>query len=127
MRLAAALEQRLDAAARAAPNAGFKGVSRLNRAEYANAVRDLLAYDAGAIVATLPADDAIQGFDNVAAALTVSPTLIESYTTAALKISRAAVGDRSQGRDAGQFTRLPAARKRATSTACRSARAAASS
>ncbi len=95
--LAAALEQRLDAAARAAPNAGFKGVSRLNRAEYANAVRDLLAYDAGAIVATLPADDAIQGFDNVAAALTVSPTLIESYTTAALKISRAAVGDRSQG------------------------------
>ena len=96
-RFAAALEQRLDAAARAAPNAGFKGVSRLNRAEYANAVRDLLAYDAGAIVATLPADDAIQGFDNVAAALTVSPTLIESYITAALKISRAAVGDRSQG------------------------------
>ena len=95
--LAAALEQRLDAAARAAPNAGFKGVSRLNRAEYANAVRDLLAYDAGSIVATLPADDAIQGFDNVAAALTVSPTLIESYITAALKISRAAVGDRSQG------------------------------
>ena len=94
---AASLEQRLDAAARAAPNAGFKGVSRLNRAEYANAVRDLLAYDAGAIVATLPTDDAIQGFDNVAAALTVSPTLIESYVTAALKISRAAVGDRAQG------------------------------
>ena len=72
-------------------------VSRLNRAEYANAVRDLSAYDAGAIVATLPPDDAIQGFDNIAAALTVSPTLIESYVNAALKISRAAVGDRSQG------------------------------
>ena len=96
-RFAAALEQRLDAAARAAPNPGFKGVSRLNRAEYANAVRDLLAYDAARVVATLPADDAIQGFDNVAAALTVSPTLIESYVNAALKISRAAVGDRSHG------------------------------
>jgi uncharacterized protein DUF1592/uncharacterized protein DUF1588/uncharacterized protein DUF1585/uncharacterized protein DUF1587/uncharacterized protein DUF1595/cytochrome c len=96
-RFAATLEQRLDAAARGAPNAGFKGVSRLNRAEYANAVRDLLAYDARSIVATLPADDAMQGFDNVAAALTVSPTLIESYVSAALKISRGAVGDRAQG------------------------------
>ena len=96
-RFASAVEQRLDAAARAAPNPGYKGVSRLNRAEYANAVRDLLAYDARALVATLPADDAIQGFDNVAAALTVSPTLIESYVNAALKISRAAVGDGSQG------------------------------
>jgi hypothetical protein len=96
-RFASALEQRLDAAARAAPNPGFKGVSRLNRAEYANAVRDLLAYDARELVAALPADDAIQGFDNVAAALTISPTLVESYVNAALKISRAAVGDRSQG------------------------------
>lgn len=96
-RFAATLEQQLDAAARLAPNPGFKGVSRLNRAEYANAVRDLLAYDARALAATLPADDAIQGFDNVAAALTISPTLIESYVNAALKISRAAVGDRSLG------------------------------
>jgi len=96
-RFAAALEERLDTAARVAPNPGFKGVSRLNRAEYANAIRDLLAYDATAIVETLPPDDAIQGFDNVAAALTVSPTLIESYVSAALKISRAAVGDRTLG------------------------------
>jgi hypothetical protein len=96
-RFAATLEQGLDAAANAAPNPGFKGVSRLNRAEYANAVRDLLAYDAGAIVALLPPDDAIQGLDNVAAALTVSPALIEGYVNAAQKISRAAVGDRSQG------------------------------
>jgi hypothetical protein len=96
-RFAAALERRLDGAADAAPSPGVKGVSRLNRAEYANAIRDLLAYDAGAIVATLPADDSIQGFDNVAAALTVSPTLIESYVNSALKISRAAVGDRTQG------------------------------
>ena len=92
---AAALEERLDAAADAAPRAGFKTVSRLNRAEYMNAIRDLLAYDASSIAATLPADDAIQGFDNVAAALTVSPTLIERYVAAAAKISRAAVGDRA--------------------------------
>jgi hypothetical protein len=96
-RFAASLERRLDAAQAAAPTLYFKGVSRLNRAEYANAVRDLLAYDASSVVATLPADDAIQGFDNVADALTVSPTLIESYVNAALKISRGAVGDRSQG------------------------------
>ncbi len=96
-RFASALEQRLDAVAGVAPNPGYKGASRLNRAEYANAVRDLLAYDARAIAATLPADDAIQGFDNIAAALTVSPSLIESYVNAALKISRAAVGDRSLG------------------------------
>jgi mono/diheme cytochrome c family protein len=94
---AAVLERRLDRAARLAPHTGFKEVSRLNRAEYANAVRDLLAFDAREIVAGLPADDAIQGFDNVAAALTVSPTLIDSYVNAALKISRAAVGDRSLG------------------------------
>ena len=96
-RFAAALEKSLDTVARAAPNPGFKGVSRLNRAEYGNAIRDLLAYDAGTIAALLPPDDAIQGLDNVAAALTVSPTLIESYVNAAQKISRAAIGDRSQG------------------------------
>jgi hypothetical protein len=96
-RFATALEGRLDAAARAAPNPGFKSVSRLNRAEYANAVRDLLAYDARDVASTLPPDDAIQGFDNVAAAMTVSPTLIEGYVNAAMKISRAAIGDRSQG------------------------------
>jgi len=92
---AAAVEQRLDATAQAAPRAGFKTVSRLNRTEYTNAIRDLLAYDASSVAATLPADDAIQGFDNVAAALTVSPTLIERYVAAAAKISRAAVGDRT--------------------------------
>jgi hypothetical protein len=96
-RFAAGLEEQLDAAARLAPNPGFKSVSRLNRAEYANAVRDLLAYDASDVVGTLPPDDAIQGFDNVAAAMTVSPTLIEGYVNAAMKISRAAIGDRSQG------------------------------
>jgi hypothetical protein len=96
-RFATALERRLDAAAAAAPNPGAKGIARLNRAEYANAVRDLLSYDARAFVDTLPTDDSIQGFDNIAAALTVSPTLIESYVNVAMKVSRAAVGERSLG------------------------------
>jgi hypothetical protein len=96
-RFATGLETRLDGAAAAAPNPGAKGSARLNRAEYANAVRDLLAYDARPFVDALPADDSIQGFDNIAAALTVSPTLIEGYVGAAMKISRAAVGDRSLG------------------------------
>ncbi|MBN1238556.1 MAG: DUF1592 domain-containing protein [Gammaproteobacteria bacterium] len=94
-RFAAELEARLDRAAAEAPNPGVEGLSRLNRVEYRNAVRDLLAYDASAMVASLPADDAIRGFDNIANALTVSPTLIQSYVNAAMKISREAVGDRS--------------------------------
>jgi hypothetical protein len=94
---ATGIERRLDQAAASAPRPGSRGIARLNRAEYANAIRDLLAYDARAIVDALPTDDSIQGFDNIAAALTVSPTLIESYVNAAVKISRAAVGDRSLG------------------------------
>jgi hypothetical protein len=93
--LAAELEARLDRAAAEAPNPGVGGVSRLNRAEYVNVIRDLLAFDASGIASTLPADDAIMGFDNIAKALTVSPTLIESYVNAAMKISREAVGDRA--------------------------------
>jgi hypothetical protein len=93
--LAANLEARLDRAAAKAPNPGTEGVSRLNRAEYVNAVRDLVAYDATRIASALPADDAIKGFDNIAKALTVSPTLIQDYVAAAQKISREAIGDRS--------------------------------
>jgi len=91
------LESRLGSAAAHAPNPGIKGISRLNRAEYTSIVRDLLAFDASAIVNSLPADDAVGGFDNIADALTVSPTLIQSYVNAAMKISREAVGDRSMG------------------------------
>ena len=96
-RFATTLADRLDEAAAAAPNPGARGVARLNRAEYTNAISDLLAYDARPFVDALPTDDSIQGFDNIAAALTVSPTLIEGYVAAALKISRAAIGDRSLG------------------------------
>jgi Protein of unknown function (DUF1592)/Protein of unknown function (DUF1588)/Protein of unknown function (DUF1587)/Protein of unknown function (DUF1595)/Protein of unknown function (DUF1585)/Planctomycete cytochrome C len=91
---AADLETRLDTAA--APGAGLDAPSmhRLNRTEYANAIRDLLALDVDVSV-LLPADASSDGFDNIADALSVSPSLIQGYVTAAMKISRRAVGDRT--------------------------------
>jgi hypothetical protein len=68
---------------------------RLDRAEYANVVRDLLALDAADVVSTLPSDEATYGFDSIAESLNLSPTLIESYLAAAMRISRAAIGDRT--------------------------------
>ncbi len=94
--IAAWLETTLDAAAAAAPNPGRPVVHRLNRAEYANAVRDLLAVDVDA-AALLPPDDSAQGFDNIADLLGMSPALLESYLTAAGKISALAVGDPAIG------------------------------
>ena len=64
---------------------------RLNRAEYANVIRDLLALDVD-VVALLPTDDASYGFDNIADALGVSPLLLERYLTTARRVSRLAVG-----------------------------------
>ena len=84
------LETSLDRAADAAPNPGRPQLHRMNRAEYRNAVRDLLGLDAD--VSALPADDSTFGFDNIADALGVSPLLLESYVTTARKISRLAVG-----------------------------------
>jgi cytochrome c551/c552 len=88
----AKLETELDRAAEAKPNPGSTGLHRLNRTEYTNAIRDLLAIDVdGSTV--LPADDSSEGFDNIADALAVSPALIERYVAAAGKISRLAVGN----------------------------------
>ncbi len=64
---------------------------RLNRTEYANAIRDLLDLDID-VSTLLPADDSARGFDNVAGSLTISPTLLEAYTSAATRIGRTAVG-----------------------------------
>ena len=86
------LEGALDQAAAANPNPGRPVLHRLNRTEYANAIRDLLGLDVDA-EALLPADDMSQGYDNMSDVLTVSPTLLESYISAAGKISRLAVGD----------------------------------
>ena len=75
------------------PNPGRVAVHRLNRAEYTNAIRDLLDLDIDGRT-LLSTDDAEQeGFDNVASVLTVSPALLENYLTAARMISRLAVGD----------------------------------
>ena len=64
---------------------------RLNRTEYANVIRDLLDIEIDPAT-YLPADDSARGFDNVAGSLTISPTLLEAYTTAATRIARMAVG-----------------------------------
>jgi mono/diheme cytochrome c family protein len=68
------------------------GLHRLNRAEYSNAVRDVLGLDVDA-TKFLPSDDSTHGFDNQAGTLTVSPALIEAYRSAAGKIARVAIGD----------------------------------
>jgi mono/diheme cytochrome c family protein len=95
--LAAYIETELDRTAAAKPNPGRPAIHRLNRTEYSNAVRDLLNIDTEAIdiKMLLPADDTAQGFDNIGAALSISPRLMERYVSAALKITRIAVGDRA--------------------------------
>jgi hypothetical protein len=76
----------------AKPNPGRLTIHRLNRTEYANAIRDLLAIEID-VSELLPADDIGYGFDNIGDVLNVSPLLLERYLSAAGKISRAAVGD----------------------------------
>ena len=87
------LEAELDRAADSHPNPGrTESLHRLNRAEYQNAIRDLLALDID-VASLLPADDAdIHGFDNIAGLLSVSPALLERYMSAARKVSRLALG-----------------------------------
>ena len=90
-RLVSYLETALDAAAAAAPDPGRTDTfRRLNRTEYQNAVRDLLALDID-VTTLLPRDDAAFGFDNVGTG-GLSPTLMERYLAAAQKVSRLAVG-----------------------------------
>jgi mono/diheme cytochrome c family protein len=87
------LETALDRAAAARPHPGRVPVHRLNRTEYANAIRDLLALDVDGR-SLLPADEPDQqGFDNVAGVLSVSPRLLENYLSAAAIVSRRAIGD----------------------------------
>ena len=82
----------LDNAAATAPNPGRLVPHRLNRAEYTNAIRDLLHLEIDG-KAFVPADDAGFGFDNIGDVLTISPALLERYLIAAQKISRLAIGD----------------------------------
>jgi cytochrome c551/c552 len=90
---AGSIEAAIDRAAAAHPNPGRAPLHRMNRVEYANAIRDLLALDVDPTT-LLPADDSSHGFDNIADVLGVSPSLLERYVSAAAKISRLAVGER---------------------------------
>ena len=94
------LTDALDRAAEAHPAPGPPALHRLNRTEYANAVRDLLSLEIDAKALLLP-DEADEGFDNVAASLALSPAHLERYLAAARDISRLAIGDES-------LTRMPA-------------------
>ncbi len=93
---AATLEHSLDQAAISRPEPGRAGMHRLNRSEYGNAVRDLLAVKVD-VSSMLPADDESNGFDNMADVLKVSPSLLEQYLTASRTVSSLAVGDRGIG------------------------------
>jgi len=87
-----ALERGIDNAWDDHPNSGSPMLHRMNRTEYQNAVRDLLnlPIDASTL---FPADASSEGFDNIASVLSVSPALMQSYISAASKVSRLAVGD----------------------------------
>src|SRR5580704_6572174 len=88
--LASFLETSIDGAAKPAP--GRTVLHRLNRAEYGNAIRDLLGLDVD-VQSLLPPDDSAYGFDNIGDALGVSPVLMERYLSAAWKIAALSVGD----------------------------------
>ncbi len=97
------LESALDLAAAENPNPGRPAAHRLNRVEYANAVRDLLDLEIDASK-LLPADEAGFGFDNIADTLSFSPLLLERYLGAARTVSRLAVGDSSMRPQVVTFT-----------------------
>jgi mono/diheme cytochrome c family protein len=100
-----ALEADLDRAAGRRLDPGAPALHRLNRAEYANVIRDLLALDVD-VSALLPPDDSAAGFDNNADVLGVSPALIEGYVAAAARVSRLAIGDPAVGLDRATY-RMP--------------------
>jgi hypothetical protein len=85
------LETQLDKLAADHTNPGAPGIHRLNRAEYRNAVRDLVGLDMDH-GASLPPDDSGYGFDNIADVLTVSPLHMEKYLASARRIARLALG-----------------------------------
>jgi hypothetical protein len=90
--LIASLETRVDRAAALNPNPGSRPFQRLNRADYARAVKDMLGVDID-VASLLPPDTISAGFDNVADVQAFSPTLMESYLRAAAKVTALAIGD----------------------------------
>ena len=99
------LEAELDRTAQ--PNPGRPALRRLNRAEYGNAIRDLLDLQVDVESLLLP-DDAAFGFDNIGDLLDVSPSLLERYLTAADRVSALAVGDAYDARGIANLSALAA-------------------
>jgi hypothetical protein len=91
--MASWLENALDDAAASKPIPGRVAVHRLNRTEYANAIRDLLGLEVDAQSLLVADEPDHQSFDNIASVLSVSPALLDGYLSAASKVSRLAVGD----------------------------------
>ena len=117
------LEGELDRHAAGRVQPGSVVLHRLNRTEYANAVRDLLDLEID-VSTLLPPDDSARGFDNIAGSLTISPTLLESYATAAARVSRMAVGYWKTPVEATYLAKGDTSQNH-TSKGCRSGRAAA--
>jgi hypothetical protein len=87
------IENTLDAAAAAAPNPGRVAVHRLSRAEYRNAIRDLLGLELDPKVLLASDEPDQQSFDNLASVLSVSPALLDNYLSAAYRVARLALAD----------------------------------
>jgi mono/diheme cytochrome c family protein len=101
--LATWLEREIDRSATATPNPGrTETFHRLNRAEYENAIRDLLAVEIDT-ASLLPPDDSSYGFDNIAGVLKLSPTLLDQYLSVARKVASIAVGVGALAPDAETF------------------------
>jgi cytochrome c551/c552 len=115
----------LDKAAAVKPNPGRPVLHRLNRAEYANAVRDLLALDVDPST-MLPPDDSAYGFDNVGDVLGMSPVLLERFMEASNKVSALAIGDPTSASPRRYSASGKTRRRTRTSKACRLAPSAAS-
>jgi hypothetical protein len=126
---ATSVEDALDDAAVVNPNPGrTEPFHRLNRAEYRNAVRDLLDLDLD-VSTMLPTDEVSYGFDNIAGVLKLSPLLTDRYLVTAQKVARLAVGTPAPPN--GDFFRVPdqldqdirlegmSASSRTTSSTCR--------
>jgi hypothetical protein len=109
------LQDELDRGAAAHPNPGRPTIHRLNRTEYSNAVRDLLALDIkpGAM---LPPDDTGYGFDNIGEVLSLAPVLIERYMSVARTVSRLAVGDEAVKPESVEFRPPKNSRRRERSS-----------
>ena len=100
------LETSIDRASTAHPNPGRATLHRLNRTEYANAVRDLLGLEVDP-APLLPADDESYGFDDIADVLRTSPSLLERYMSASWNLSRLAVGDPALSADTSTYRAKP--------------------